>query len=193
MNAFLRTQLPTLALALLAAGALYWFLFQDDPLSVQKNSGAINTQTIDFYVENARSHRFLADGSLDYQLHASQLRHVQASDVTLVTQPQLSLHRGNPQPWHISSGRAEVAPGGRSIALLDNVTITRTDSNGRPLRLETAQLSVFPQQEYMTTSAPVRIETATGVTTAVGMDAFFKDKNSRVLLHSKVRGQHEIR
>lgn len=194
MKAFLRTQLPLIAIALLAAGGLYWFWFQEDPFASHKNASNDDAKRIDFYVENAKSHRFMADGTLDYQLQAARLAHFQASDITEVTKPDMQLYRGNAaHPWHINSERAQVAAGGKHIDLFDDVQLVRRNEAGQAMRLTSQTLSVFPDRQYASTTDSVRIETTTGVTTAVGMEAFFKEQHSRVLLHSKVRGQHEIR
>lgn len=189
MNRTLRTFLPfTIAAALLVAIG-YWNIRPESFMEPAAQSPA--GDTIDFYVENARSVQFQADGSVHYRLNAEHLEHVQSSDVTLLTRPDLHLYRGSDYPWRVQSARGEVSPGGVQVELIDDVRVARTDAKGRPTVLTTSRLSVFPEREYAETDQPVRIEAANGVTTASGLQAYLDE--SRMLLKSNVRGQHEVR
>jgi lipopolysaccharide export system protein LptC len=91
----------------------------------------------------------------------------------------------------VQSERGEVGPEGKQVELIEKVRVARTDAKGRPTILTTSRLTVFPDQEYAQTQQAVRIEAANGVTTAQGMKAYLND--SRMLLQSNVRGQHEVR
>lgn len=188
MNRKLRTSLLLFtAAALLAAG--YWGLSPGRFMTTPETHGI--DSTIDYYVENARSIQFQEDGKLRYRMVAEHLDHIRSTDITLVTRPDLQLHRGSDYPWHVQSARGEVSPGGAEVELIDEVRVARTDAKGRPTILTTSRLTVFPERDYAQTSQPVRIEAANGVTTATGMQAYFND--GRMLLKSNVRGQHEIR
>ncbi|MDU3292091.1 MAG: LPS export ABC transporter periplasmic protein LptC, partial [Pseudomonas aeruginosa] len=135
--------------------------------------------------------QYQEDGSLDYEMTAVKLEHQKATDITFVTTPDLLLFRGNVQPWHIQSARAEVGPKGKEVELIDDVRVARTDAKGQPSILTTTRLTVFPDKNYAQTEQAVKIDAANGVTTAVGMKAYLKD--SRMHLLSNVRGQHEVR
>lgn len=189
MSPTLRTLLPFALLAGLLAAIGYWNIRPESFMATAPATPA--EEAIDFYVENARSVQFLADGSLHYRLRAEHLEHLQDSDITRLTRPELRLHRGSDYPWHVRSERGEVSPGGVQVELIDAVRVARTDAKGRPTVLTTSRLSVFPEREYAETAEPVRIEAANGVTTASGLQAYFDE--SRMLLKSNVRGQHEVR
>ncbi|MCL7461480.1 LPS export ABC transporter periplasmic protein LptC [Pseudomonas sp. NW5] len=184
----LRLGLLALALTTLLAAIGYWNI---RPESFMASAPLEEAETIDFYAEKARSIQFQADGSLDYRLTAERLEHVQATDLTRISAPALLLHRGREQPWQVRSQRGEVLPGGDQVELIEQVQVERTDARGRQIRLHTERLSVFPEREFASTAAAVRIEAANGVTTATGLEAYFKDGRMRLL--SNVRGQHEIR
>ncbi|HLA29435.1 MAG TPA: LPS export ABC transporter periplasmic protein LptC, partial [Pseudomonas sp.] len=178
-----RPLILTLIAALLAAVG-YWNI---RPESFNRNPpSASDTSAIDFYVINAKSTQFRADGSLDHVMTSSKLEHIKTSDITLLSNPDLLLYRGNVQPWHVQSSRGEVAPGGQEVELIDNVRVARTDAKGRPTILTSSRLTVFPDKEYAQTQQAVRIEAANGVTTAQGMKAYLND--GRMLLLSNVRG-----
>ncbi|UTW06766.1 LPS export ABC transporter periplasmic protein LptC [Pseudomonas benzenivorans] len=178
----------TLAAALLAAVG-YWNI---NPDSFSDRPAAVGTpNAIDFYVVNANTVQYQADGKLHYEMTASKLEHVQASDITLLTEPNMHLYRGSAYPWKIRSARGEVAPEGKEVELIDQVRVDRTDAKGRPTILTTSRLTLFPEKEYAQTQQAVRIDAANGVTTAQGMKAYLND--GRMLLLSNVRGQHEVR
>lgn len=187
-----RSQRNTLLIAVataILASVGYWNLRKEQLMGSGELAATDNS--IDFYAENARSIQFQPDGKLQYRFSAERLEHVQSSDVTLLTRPDLLLHRGSEHPWHVQSARGEVSPGGTQVELIDQVRVARTDAKGRQTTLSSSRMTVFPEREYAETAEAVRIEAANGVTTATGMQAYFND--GRMLLKSNVRGQHEIR
>ncbi|MCQ4346082.1 LPS export ABC transporter periplasmic protein LptC [Pseudomonas stutzeri] len=188
MSPTLRTFLPFALLAALLVAIGYWNI---RPESFLQGSAPATDDPVDFYAENARSVQFQTDGRLHYRMRAERLEHRQDSDVTHLTRPELLLHRGSDYPWQVRSERGAVSPGGVQVDLIDAVRIERSDAKGRPTVLTTSHLSVFPEREYAETDQPVRIEAANGVTTASGLQAYFNE--SRMLLKSNVRGQHEVR
>ncbi|MGH8352873.1 MAG: LPS export ABC transporter periplasmic protein LptC [Pseudomonas sp.] len=185
----LRHSLIFVVLAGLLAALGYWNISPESFMDKPATAGDDNA--IDFYVLNAHSVQYQIDGKLHYEMTADKLEHVKASDVTLLTRPNLQLYRGTPLPWHIQSARGEVAAEGKEVELIDQVRVARTDAKGRPTILTTSRLTLFPEKEYAQTEQAVRIEAANGVTTAKGMKAYLND--GRMLLLSNVRGQHEVR
>jgi lipopolysaccharide export system protein LptC len=119
------------------------------------------------------------------------MEHIKASDVSLLTRPDLLAYRGTELPWHVRSERGEVSPGGEQVELIDDVVVERTDAKGRPTVVTTSRMTVWPEKDYAETRQAVRIDAANGVTTANGMKAYLDD--GRMLLLSNVRGQHELR
>lgn len=175
--------------ALLVAALGYWNLNPEgfDPQS--RSTGA--DSAIDFYATNTYTVQYQVDGKLHYELTADKVEHIKASDITLMTTPNMNLFRGTELPWKIRSERGEVSPGGTEIELIEQVRVERTDAKGRPTILTTSRLTIFPEKEYAQTQQAVRIDAANGVTTAKGMKAYLND--GRMLLLSNVRGQHEAR
>lgn len=176
-----------IALALVAIG--YWNLlpqrFIDDPAGNAQTDNAI-----DAYATNVKTIQYRADGKVQYEMTAERLDHVQATDVTLVSKPDMLAYRGTDLPWHVRSARAEVAPKGTQAELIDDVRVERTDEKGRPIVMTTTRMTVFPDKNYAQTEQAVKIEAANSVTTAKGMKAYLND--GRMLLLSNVRGQHEV-
>ncbi|UCZ87447.1 LPS export ABC transporter periplasmic protein LptC [Pseudomonas sp. L5B5] len=176
-------------IALLFAAVGYWNIsperFLDKPV-VQVDESAI-----DYFVINARSVQYLPDGKQQYEMTSDKVEHVKASEVTLLTKPDLQMYRGTTYPWHVQSERGEVNPDGTEVELIDSVRVSRTDERNRNLLVTTSRMTVFPQKQYAQTEQAVRIDGANGVTTAKGMKAYLKD--GRMNLLSNVRGQYEAR
>ncbi|TBW01109.1 LPS export ABC transporter periplasmic protein LptC [Azotobacter chroococcum] len=185
----LRFPLTLAALAAVLVAVGYWNI---RPASFMDKPGiSPDDSAIDFYVTNAHTLQYQAEGALHYEMTADKVEHLKSSEITLLTQPDLLIFRGTPTPWHVRSERGEVSPQGDQVELIDAVRVERTDTQGRPTVLTTSRLSVLPEREYAETQQPVKIEAANGVTTAVGMKAYLDD--SRMHLLSSVRGQHEVR
>jgi len=185
----LRTILLFAALALLFAGIGYWNIsperFLDRPAT------QVDEQQIDYYAINARAKQFLPDGGLQYDMTADKVEHLQVSQVTLLSKPDMQLYRGTVYPWHVQSERGEVNPDGTQVELIDSVRIARTDQKKRATLITTSRMTVFPQKQYAQTEQNVRIEGAGGVSTAKGMKAYLND--SKISLLSNVRGLYEAR
>lgn len=184
----LKTALILGSLVALLVAVGYWNV---RPESFMSRSPATQSEApeVDFYALGTRTTQFQADGQRDYVLTAEKVEHLAASDVSVMTSPDLLMYRGKSNPWHVSSARGEVSPGGTEVELIDDVRVERTDAKSRPLILTTSRLTVRPEQEYAQTQQAVRIVAANGVTTATGMKAYLND--GRMILLSNVRGQHE--
>jgi lipopolysaccharide export system protein LptC len=184
-----RTILLFAGLGTLFAAVGYWNIsperFQARPVAV------IDPKAVDYYAINARARQFLPDGGLQYDMTADKVEHLQASEVSLLTQPDMNLYRGTAYPWHVQSERGEVNPDGSQVELIDSVRIARTDQKSRATVITTTRMTVFPQKQYAQTEQDVRIEGAGGVSTGKGMKAYLND--SKINLLSNVRGLYEAR
>lgn len=201
MRPMLRTCEPTMlskkfrntllfgCIAAIFAAVGYWNIsperFLDKPV-VQ-----VDETAIDYYATNAHSVQFLPDGGLQYEMTSDKVEHLMATEVTLLTNPDLNIFRGTEFPWHVQSLRGEVNPDGTQVELIDDVRITRFDEKNRKTLITSSRMTVFPQQQYAQTEQDVRIDGAGGVSTGKGMKAYLKE--SRIHLLSNVRGQYEAR
>jgi lipopolysaccharide export system protein LptC len=185
----IRTFLIFGVIAVLVAAAGYWNInpesFMDQPVA------AVDESAIDYYAINAHSVQFLPDGKLQYEMTADKVEHLKATDVALLTTPDLYMYRGTLYPWHIQSKQGEVSPGGTQVELIDSVRVARTDDKQRTTIITSSRMTVFPQKQYAQTEQAVRIDGAGGVTTGTGMKAYLND--GRMDLLSNVRGQYEAR
>lgn len=178
-----------LVIAALLAAVGYWNVSPERFL--EEPAAQVDESAIDYYAINAHSMQFLPDGKLQYEMTADKVEHLKASEVTLVTTPDLHMYRGTQYPWHVQSVRAEVNPDGSEVELIDNVRIARTDEKQRDTIITSSRMTVFPQKQYAQTEQAVRIDGAGGTTTGKGMKAYLKE--SKIDLLSNVRGQYEAR
>ncbi|EUB71432.1 protein of unknown function DUF1239 [Pseudomonas sp. GM41(2012)] len=176
-------------IAAIFAAVGYWNIsperFLDKPVAKTDETA------IDYYATNAHSVQYLPDGKLQYEMTSDKVEHLKATEVTLLTNPDLNMFRGTEFPWHVQSEHGEVNPDGTQVELIDSVRITRFDEKNRKTLITTTRMTVFPQQQYAQTEQPVRIDGAGGVSTGKGMKAYLKE--SRIHLLSNVRGQYEAR
>lgn len=183
----LRIPLTLASLTALLVSLGYWKSNPSDELNAIRSKAS----TIDFFVINARAVQYQSNGKPQYEMTAEKLEHLQASDVTLLSKPDLVFFRPPATPWQARSEHGEMSPQGEEIELVEAVQIERPDGRRRPSILSTSRLSVFPEREYAQTQQAVMIEAANGVTTATGMKAYLND--GRIHLLSNIRGQHEVR
>ena len=176
-------------IAAIFAAVGYWNISPERVLA--KPVVRANESEIDYYAINAHSVQFLPDGKLQYEMTSDKVEHLKATEVTLLTNPDLNMFRGTEFPWHVQSEKGEVNPDGTEVELIDSVRITRFDEKNRRTLITTTRMTVFPQQQYAQTEQDVRIDGAGGVSTGKGMKAYLKE--SRIHLLSNVRGQYEAR
>ncbi|PWB34963.1 LPS export ABC transporter periplasmic protein LptC [Pseudomonas sp. SDI] len=176
-------------IAALLAAVGYWNIspetFLDQPVAT------VDNRAIDYYAINAHSVQYLPNGKLQYEMTADKVEHLEASEITLLTTPDLQMYRGTTYPWHVQSTRGEVNPDGSEVELIDAVRVARTDEQNRTMIITSSRMTVFPQKQYAQTEQDVRIDGAGGWTTGKGMKAYLKD--GRMDLLSNVRGQYEAR
>ncbi|UVJ43278.1 LPS export ABC transporter periplasmic protein LptC [Pseudomonas sp. LS1212] len=176
-------------IAALLAAVGYWNISPESFLD--RPTASVDESAIDYYAINAHSVQFLPDGKLQYEMTADKVEHMKASEITLLTKPDLQMYRGTEFPWHVQSERGEVNPDGSEVELIDSVRVARTDQKNRATIVTSSRMTVFPQKQFAQTQQAVRIEGGGGVSTGVGMKAYLKD--SRINLLSNVRGQYEAR
>jgi lipopolysaccharide export system protein LptC len=84
-------------IAAVLAAVGYWNISPGELLD--KPVAQTDESAIDYYAINAHSVQFLPDGKLQYEMTADKVEHLKASEVTLVTTPDLHMYRGTEYPW----------------------------------------------------------------------------------------------
>ncbi len=186
MNNPLRNWLILLPAAILVAALGYWNIDSDAPVRPTAGDGQ---HTIDFYINNSHTVQLNEEGLLHYEFTADRVDHIQETDTSLFTRPDLQLYRGTEYPWHITGLRGTAGADGKEIQLFEQVRVERTDAQQRPFLLTTEHLTYLPDTDRAFTDLPVQITSAHGVTNATGMNAYLKQ--GTVSLLSTVRGRYE--
>lgn len=173
---------PLVLMAFLAA--LTFWLSQ-----VSKEDGAPrdgrNRHDPDFSIEKFTVRQFDASGKLQHVLSARNLIHFPDNDVTEVRAPVITA-LGGAAPLYLSATRGTIGPDGKIIVLRDGVEIRRPATNIAPAaNLTTSVATVYPDDEYLTTAAPVSL--VQGKSTIQGVGFELNNRSMSAVLHSQVR------
>ena len=83
-------------IAAIFAAVGYWNIsperFLDKPVA------KVDESAIDYYATNAHSVQYLPDGKLQYEMTSDKVEHLKATEVTLLTNPDLNMFRGTEFP-----------------------------------------------------------------------------------------------
>jgi lipopolysaccharide export system protein LptC len=79
-------------------------------------------------------------------------------------------------PWEVRSKTAWVSEGGDEIRLRGDVLATSTDGSGRPVRLETQRLNVFPETRRATSDVEVSLRQPGFILNGQSLEAFLDTK-----------------
>ena len=92
-------------------------------------------------------------------------------------------------PWEVRSATAWVAPKGDEIRLRGQVRADSQDQQGRPVRIATEELNVFPNTKRATSAVNVAMTQPGFILNGRGLDAQLDAK--RIVLQSDVKARYE--
>ena len=92
-------------------------------------------------------------------------------------------------PWEVRSATGWVAPKGEEIRLRGNVAADSQDKQGRPVKIATEELNVFPNTKRATSAAKVTLTQPGFILNGRGLDAQLDAK--RIVLQSDVKARYE--
>jgi lipopolysaccharide export system protein LptC len=155
-------------------GGLAWWLLErqsaPEPPALQRQ------RSPDYVVSGFKAIETDETGRPSRQLVAKQLRQFVDEDLAELDRPNLTLFEADAPPWRASSRQGLLLAGGDEIRLSDAVRIERDASpGGRPVRLDTSELTVWPQRQYAQGDRPVRIESKRDWLTATGLRLWFAE------------------
>ncbi len=177
-----------LALLAAAAGASSWFLAELERSLRQTQERDDSTPVLS--AENYAATKINAAGEREYTLVGPHLERLPGERGTFFDAPLMHTFENRAEVWEIRAERAWAAPHNDVIELREAVRAERPASTGqKPVRLDTRDLRLVPNQDYGETAAPVRVETPEGVATGVGARVWLAE--DRIELLSHVRGTYE--
>jgi lipopolysaccharide export system protein LptC len=129
----------------------------------------------DLRMQRATVTQYGDDGTLRYQLQATEIRHFEADAITQLNSPTLTLSRTPQSSWMASArhGTVEHASGAdigadEVVTLRDDVHLIARDSR-QNFELTCSRLYIYPARRFAETDEPVIIDAASGRTTAAGL------------------------
>lgn len=138
------------------------------------SSPAIAADAPDLYLEDSTISQYRDDGTLDYQLASTRVRHFENDNVTEMDSPVLDMLAE--RPWSARADKGVISPANPEtqveeiVELTDNVFLEQT-RNERFISLASDTLTVYPGRRYAETDRPVMIDSNSGRTKAVGLTA----------------------
>ena len=143
----------------------------------------------DAFMEGINATILDKQGQVAMKIIAPKMVHYASNDSSELTQPELTLFRKSPQPWHITSHTARVSNGIRQVDFQDDVTIHHAADLINPdTVIKTPKLTVFPQDQKAQTSELITLIQPNTVIKATGMLADINSGSIKLL--SETRGEY---
>jgi len=178
-------------LAVLAVAVGSW-LWSDRPPPRQAAPIAdMGERQIDYRISGFDVTRMKTTGEPANRLRAELLEHFSDDDSSVLTRPKLVVYGDDDAPpWQIDAASALVPPDGSVVDLLGDVLIVREAHAQRaPMRIETRDLRVHPDDDFAETRERVRVHSGSDWIDAVGMEAWLRPP-SRIKFLSQVKGSY---
>lgn len=174
---------PVILLGLLA-GLTYWL---EKATTAQEATRRANARhDPDYMVDRFTVQRFGESGNLVQSLTAERMVHFPDDNSTQVSRPNLTYFNGS-EPTRVTAQEANLSQDGKEVRLKGAVKVVRTNAGGHPATIiETPALTVYPDEQRATGTAPVTITRGRDVISGGGIDYLGKDRTAQ--LHGRVRG-----
>ena len=171
-------------------GILIWVWKSDNPLEVPIFHAEKSSRDSDFMMENFVSKQYNASGELHYKLSASRLTHYPHNQTALIESPLVNFYNDQQAPWVAKSRSGLLREESESLILSGQVTISQDPlpAEKLPWLIASEQLTLYPKQNTILTTAPVAISGEQQYISAIGMHA--NTQSQRIKLLKQVRGQH---
>ena len=112
----------------------------------------------EFFLKNFSSKQTKKDGNLKFIFSGNEMKSFKHADITKVKFPIFKKFENNIEHSLIISENADIINNGDQIILKDNVTLTRFPTKTRKqLKLFTSELNIFPNDDYVSSSQPIKI------------------------------------
>ena len=180
--------LPLILLGLLAA--LTFWLERATQIDNGRHDGK-GRHDADFIIDKFTVRRFSLGGALQYVQTAQKMLHYADDDSTDVVLPELSYFgekQNEKQKTTITARQAWLGPSGKEIRLFNDVRMVRESKADSPeLVITTAEMFVYPDDEFARGDKPVTITEGRTVINGTGFEA-----NNRVHLFKLMGRVHGI-
>lgn len=148
----------------------------ETPLQVQSN----------YFLINSDLRKFNQKGELTLTVSSEDVEQDPRNNSARLSEPRLKLFGEGEVQWTISAELGTISRSGDQLDLERQVVI---ESDQRRTVLQTATLTLLPEQNLAITDQPVTLQTPHGTTRAVGLKADMNE--NRIELLQQVRGQYQ--
>lgn len=156
----------------------------DDIISQQQQAN----DEADFFMINAVTTQFNAEGRVDHSLKADEIKHLPIGDITNAKSPDITFFHANGTAWDISAEQGRMTEKNNVINLWNNVELNRNTPPNK-LNLKTSKLTLIASKNLAHTDQDVVIIDSSTHINATGMKAYLEE--SRIKFLSNVRVIHD--
>ncbi len=165
-----------LLILLLVLLAITWWALRPVEQEAASPEQTADEDPVDYWVIGLDALTFDAKGEPRRRLQARRLTHHRNSDRTDLDHPRLITYEGGTWRWDLRAGSGQLEGGRDRLWLEEGVTALQAAWKGRlPVRLETPDLMVEPDEKYAETASPVEITREDGWIRAIGMQAWLNE------------------
>lgn len=176
--------IPLLVAALLAVGTYWMAEFARLGAGPVKPNSPLNPDVV---IEGVRMSRLNEQGTVQTLINAARLIHVPQSDVATLESPRILQSTAGRAPVTITADRAQSLQGGQEVLLESRVVLTReAAADQAALVIRTDRMAVRPDEELVTSDAPVKIEY--GLSSMAGTGMRFSNLDRRLTIEHKAQG-----
>ena len=131
---------------------------------------------------------FGEDGLPKSKVIGKNLYHYPGNEDSQIVSPVITFFRAAGSPVLVTADRGWINEDGTRVLLKGHTNIERKQSTrNHYFRLETPELTVWPNDEYAETDKPVKITSESTVATGVGMKAYLDKEHYYLLDNVKAR------
>lgn len=139
----------------------------------------------DLAVDSLDVQFFNEEGKQTHTLKATRIKHIPYQDTYRITSPHLTFTPPNKLHWVIDAEEAIAKERAQEVVLSRHVVLTHAPFEMHSAgRIETEQLTFYPQKNYITTDQPITWTQENNHVFSQGMKAYL-DKNRIVLSQAK--------
>lgn len=175
--------LTILVLISAAAWISRWAIDRDDA-TAQLDPQAKNEP--DLYMVNATINQYDELGQPKHQIKTSRLTHYPTTDITTLEMPRVKIYLEDiTSPWDIESNFGRLTPKSTKksqpnrdeevVELWEKVFAQRTLLAGEFINIQTEQMTVYPDKDYLESRVKVYLDDQSGRTTAGAMNAYLEE------------------
>lgn len=187
MKPLISSKQVSFAIAMIATGILLAFLLSFSETGVPTRFGKQpeSSNSPDFYILDTETHQFSKEGLLISQFDSEKVQHIPNTDTASMLFPRHISLKNDHSRWVTTANKGLLYLKGDQLDLMQQVLIVNEQEG---TRIQTAAMTIFPNEKIAKSKKIVTITHKQGFTRAKGMHANLASE--KITLLSQVRGQY---